>query len=90
MEGAIAMNPKPASSLAQSPWSDIMEPGAYVDHLTGDLYRIPAQALVNRASSTVSIGTSQTPRFVRLSRNPFVTLFEARRLSARHRIEPNF
>ena len=77
-------------SLPQTSYENVREPGAYVDQTTGDLYRIPQEALITGASPVV-IRESRTPSQLRqISSNPFVTTMEARLVCCRHNIEPNF
>ena len=77
-------------SLMTVNWEDINEPGAYVDKETGDLYRIPQQALVPGASPIIMKESRGPTTLVQVSKNPFVTDFEARHRCAQHNIEPNF
>ncbi len=74
----------------QTNWDDIREPGAYVDESTGDLYRMPQEALVAGASPIVIKESRSSNRLMLISRDPFVTTLQARLLCARHNIQPNF
>ncbi len=77
-------------TLPQVDWVDVKEPGSYVDEGTGDLYRIPKEALIAGASPIVvkeSIGAS---RLRQLSTNPYMPTLQARLTCAQHNIEPNF
>lgn len=76
--------------LAALSWEDISEPGAYVEMGSGDLYRIPKEALVPGASPVIQKQSSGTSRFVRLSPDPFLITLKARLLACEHNIEPNF
>jgi hypothetical protein len=76
--------------LAQMTWEQIDDPGAYVELGTGDLYRIPQEALVRGSSPVICKESSGASRFVKISPNPFVTLLKAREVCANHNIEPNF
>jgi len=73
----------PEVALAESTWDDLNEPGAYVERGTGDLYRIPKEAIIHKESTGAS-------RLVQVSKNPFVTTLEARLRCAQHNIDPNF
>ena len=86
----VAMLPESRSSLLTVSWENINEPGAYVDKETGDLYRIPQQALVPGASPIIMKESRGPTTLVQVSRNPFCTDFEARHRCAQHNIEPNF
>ncbi|MGQ0835509.1 MAG: hypothetical protein ACT4O5_11445 [Gammaproteobacteria bacterium] len=71
-------------------WEDIHEPGAYVELGSGDLYRIPKEALMKGASPVVVKESRGLSRFVQVSKDPFVTTIQARVRTAQHNIEPNF
>ena len=78
------------STLPEIDWESINEPGAYVERGSGDLYRVPKEALVPGASPCIikeSLGASV---LVKVSDDPFVTTFKARLVAARHNIDPNF
>jgi hypothetical protein len=77
-------------TLAETSWESIDEPGAYVERGSGDLYRIPKEALIPGASPAIvkeSLGASV---LLKVSDDPFITTFKARLLCAQHNIEPNF
>ena len=76
--------------LPEFAWSEIHEPGAYVERETGDLFRIPKEAIVPGASPMVTKETRLVTRFAQISKNPFCTLLEARLRCAQNNIEPNF
>jgi hypothetical protein len=85
-----SVEPQQRFALPEVSWDDVIEPGAYVERGSGDLYRIPKEALIAGGSPIIhkeSIGAS---RLVQVSRNPFVTTLEARLRCAQHNIEPNF
>lgn len=90
MSEAKTMHPKTMSAPAETPWEDINEPGAYVEVGSGELYRIPSEALLRGASPMIAKVSINSSRFVRVSTNPFITLLEARKLASNHNIEPNF
>ncbi len=48
-----SIEPEGHGTPPQTNWDDVREPGAYVDETTGDLYRIPQEALVHGASPIV-------------------------------------
>ncbi len=74
-----SIEPSQRASLPEVSWHDLSEPGAYVELGTGDLYRVPKEALIQGAS-----------RLVQVSKNPFVTTLEARMIACEHNVEPNF
>lgn len=78
------------SALPEFMWEDINEPGAYVERGSGDLYRIPKEALIRGASPVVIKESAGASRLVLISKDPFVTTLEARLCCAQHNIQPNF
>jgi hypothetical protein len=87
---AFDLKPLHRGFLPEVSWEDIREPGAYVDLRTGDLYRIPQEALIRGASPLIHKQSLAGDRLAQVSLNPFVTTFEARMLCAEHNITPNF
>lgn len=57
---------------------------------TGDLYRIPKEALVPGSSPIVHKESLGASRLMQISKNPYITTLAARMLCAEHNIEPNF
>ena len=78
------------SSLPQLDWEDIHDPGAYVEAGTGDLYRIPQEALIKGSSPMITKESRGASRLYKVSSDPFVTSLKARLLCAQHNVEPNF
>lgn len=76
-------------AFSETTWDQISEPGAYVERGTGDLYRIPQEA-IGPASPMIRKQSLGASRLVKLSSNPFVTTLEARMLCAEANIHPNF
>jgi len=76
--------------LTQTTWENLSEPGAYVELGTGDLYRVPQEALVQGGSPVIRKQSLGASRLVQVSKNPFVTTMEARMLAAENNIAPNF
>lgn len=85
-----SMAPEQRTALAEVMWDNLVEPGAYVERGTGDLYRIPKEALVTGASPLIHKESRGASRLVQISRNPFITTLEARLRCAKHNIDPNF
>jgi hypothetical protein len=86
----VSMEPQHRFNLLEVNWEDITEPGAYVEKGTGDLYRIPKEALVAGGSPIVMKESSGSSRLLQISKDPFVTTLEARRRCAQHNVAPNF
>ncbi len=86
----VSVAPQSKASLPQVSWLDLSEPGAYVEMGSGDLYRIPKEALIHGASPVIRKESLGASRLVKLSGDPFITTFEARMLAAEHNVKPNF
>lgn len=86
----VSIEPQHRFTLPEVSWESLNEPGAYVERGTGDLYRIPKEALIPGASPMIRKESSGASRLVQLSPNPFVTTLEARLLACEHNIQPNF
>ena len=82
-----SVQPQQRFVLSEIAWD---EPGAYVERGTGDLYRIPQEALIPGGSPIIHKESAGASRLVQVSKNPFVTTLEARLSCAQHNIEPNF
>lgn len=76
--------------LLELNWDDVHEPGAYVEVGSGDLYRIPKEALMAGASPVVVKESRGASRLVQVSKDPFITTLAARLRCAQHNISANF
>src|SRR5216117_1287096 len=85
-----SVEPQSRSSLPEVSWEEITEPGAYVERGTGDLYRIPKEALISGTFPVIHKQSAGGSRLTRVSKDPFLTTLEARLRCAQHNIEPNF
>ena len=85
-----SIQPQHRSSLMQTTWEELTQPGAYVEVGTGDLFRVPQEALAQGASPIITKVSHGEPRLVRVSDNPALSLLEARIIALDHNIEPNF
>ena len=86
----VSVDPQKRHRLLELGWQDITEPGAYVEVGTGDLYRIPKEALIQGSSPMIRKESAGASRLVQISPNPFVTTFEARMVCAENNVSPNF
>ena len=77
-------------SLPEVSWQNLDEPGAYVEKGSGDLYRVPKEALIPGASPIIRKESLGASRLLQLSKNPFITTMEARLIACEHNVEPNF
>lgn len=92
-EGEIMTQSVQASrrtSLPETTWEEINTAGAYVERGSGDLYRVPKEALIPGASPAIVKESRGTSVLVKVSDDPFITTFKARLLCSQHNIEPNF
>jgi hypothetical protein len=85
-----SVEPQTRSTLPELSWEELNEAGAYVERGSGDLFRIPKEALIPGASPIIHKESLGASRLVQVSKNPFVTSLEARLRCAQHNIEPNF
>jgi hypothetical protein len=87
---SVSIEPTHRLSLQEMSWEDLNEAGAYVEKGSGDLYRVPQEALIKGGSPMIRKESAGASRLVKVSRNPFVTPLEARMLCAEHNVTPNF
>jgi hypothetical protein len=77
-------------TLPEVDWADVKEPGCYVDASSGDLYRIPREALLAGASPIITRESTGAARLRQLSPDPYLGSLKARVLCAQHNVQPNF
>ena len=85
----VSAQPSHRVAFMEVSWDEIHTPGAYVEQGSGDLYRVPQEA-IGPASPLIKKQSLGASRLVRISANPFVTTLEARMLCAEVNILPNF
>jgi hypothetical protein len=85
-----SVEPQQRYALPEVSWDELNEAGAYVERGSGDLYRIPKEALIPGGSPIIHKESTGASRLVQVSRNPFVTTLAARLSCAQHNIEPTF
>ena len=90
MKETTNLPPQKLAQHQQVSWQNLNEPGAYVEAGTGNLYRFPPEALIVGSSPVVRRENHDGGLLVQLSRDPFITSFEARMLAAECNIKPNF
>ena len=71
-------------------WDAITEPGSYVDVATGDLYRVPEEAVARGAAPIIRRQSHGPSWLVRIDENPFIPTADARMLAAMCDVAPNF
>jgi len=85
-----SVEPQHRTRLLEVSWQEINEAGAYVEVGSGDLYRIPKEALIQGSSPLVRKESLGASSLMRVSKDPFITTFEARMVCAENNIQPNF
>jgi len=92
MEQVKTRSVKPHTRLAlpEVNWDELNEPGAYVERGSGDVYRVPKEAIIPGGSSIIHKESAGSSRLVQVSKNLFVTTLEARLRCAQHNIDTNF
>lgn len=86
----VSIEAEHRQSFPEFSWQDVAEPGAYVERGTGDLYRIPKEALIPGSSPMIRKESLGASRLVQISKNPFITTLEARLLACEYNVRPNF
>jgi len=85
-----SVQPQTRSKFLEVSWHDITETGTYVELGSGDLYRIPKEALLEGSSPLIRKESAGASTLMQLSKNPFITTLEARMLCCEHNVSPNF
>ena len=79
-----------AQHLVNLPFGDVQTPGCYVAKNTGNLYRIPAEALALGRSPLIEIVSKTGTLMTKISEDPWVPINKARQLCADADVFPNF
>src|SRR5215510_7367518 len=82
---AVSIEPQHRVVLPEFAWQDIPEAGAYVERGTGDLFRIPKEALVPGSSPIVHKESMGASRFVQLSKNDLSSAINRSELVSEYR-----
>ena len=90
MEKTTSIQAEHRLSFTECGWEDVTVPGAYVEKDSGDLFRIPREALVHGNSPIISKQSRGPSRFILISKDPYVITEKARMLSAEANVSPNF
>ncbi len=85
-----ATKPSQRVTRREMSWDEIDQQGTYVEVGSGDLYRIPKEALIVGSSPVIQKVSNGTSRFIQLSEDPLITLHEAQNRSANQNVKPNF
>ncbi len=86
----FSIQPEQRRALSECSWDEVKEPGTYVEKGSGDLYRVPKEALIDGSSPLIRKESLGASKLVQISKSPYVTTFEARMVCAEHNIRPNF
>ena len=76
--------------LTEMGWNEIDEPGSYLFVRSGDLVRVPPEALAPGHSPLMSIVSNGETRVARLSENPAVPITVLRNIAADNDYFVNF
>lgn len=85
-----SIEPQQQCRLQELSWQELHEAGAYVELGSGDLYRVPKEALLEGGSPLIRKESAGGSNLMRVSTNPYITTMEARMICAEHNIQPNF
>jgi hypothetical protein len=64
------------------PFADLTEPGTYVNERSGELFRVPEDALVAGRSPLIEIVSDHPTMLTKLSDNAWIPISKARQLAA--------
>lgn len=68
--------------LTRVPFSDISEPGVYVNQQTGALFRVPEDAIAPGHSPLIEIVCNSSNMVTKLNDDPWLPISKARQLAA--------
>lgn len=88
--GTASIQPGHRLVFVECSWDDVNQAGAYVEKGTGDLFRIPQEALLAGGSPLIVKQSRGASRLVMISPDPYITTERARMLAAEYNIQPNF
>jgi len=78
------------ASLEVVGWTNIQNPGFYVNKHTGQGFRITKELLIPGASPALSVLGAESERFIRVSDDPYVPVSAAKLLCADNDVSPMF
>ncbi len=88
---SASIQPEHRIVFLECSWEDVNQPGAYVERGSGDLFRIPKEALLGKGALQSIVKESRgASRLVMISPDPYIITGRARMLAAEHNIPPNF
>lgn len=89
-KGQTAGPERRTERLAEMPWNEIDRPGCYLLIGSGDLVRVPSEALAAGHSPLISISSAGETRVARLAENPATPISALRTLAADNDFFVNF
>jgi len=72
------------------PFSELHEPGCYISNSTGNLFRVPEDALAANRSPLIEIVSNSGTMMTRVSEDPWIPISKARQLAADADLAINF
>lgn len=87
---SASIQPEHRIAFPECSWEDVNQPGAYVERGSGDLFRIPKEALLGKGLRLIVKESRGASRLVMISPDPYIISERARMLAAEHNIPPNF
>lgn len=72
------------------PFCELTEPGSYISNTTGNLFRVPEDALVVGRSPLIEIVSKSGTMMTRISDDPWLPISKARQLAADADLSINF
>jgi hypothetical protein len=81
---------QPAQENAEVPFEAVTTPGCYVSRSTGNLYRIPAEALAFGGSPLLHTAFQAGSTVTKIAEDPWVPINRARQLCADADVHPSF
>ncbi len=89
---AITESPKVHNTIRtrRVPFSELHEPGCYISNSTGNLFRVPEDALALNRSPLIEIVSNTGTMMTRVSDDPWIPISKARQLAADTDLAINF
>jgi hypothetical protein len=85
-----SMQPSHRVSFEEVAWTDVRDPGCYIEVGSGNLFRIPQEALVRGMSPIITMESRGASRLLKLTDDPFEITPKLRILAAQQGVKPNF
>ena len=89
-EGQTSTADRRTHRLQEMPWNNVEHPGSYLIIGTGDLVRIPSEALAAGHSPHIAITSNGETRLAQLTGNPATPISKLRMIAADNDFHVNF